>query len=1727
MSDDLPALSIRRGTLKGRITKFIKFLQDFAIDGDVLQIRVRKQKIEECWDEFQNIQSAIEVKVTNEAAAAVEENYRFEFEDLYFQAIADSEKMLNKAGHNINQNISNSELPGSTASSHQASIVKLAALNVPQFSGNYKEWSTFNDMFTALIHSNEALTEVQKFFYLKAALSGDAAEVVKCFETSAKNYKIAWECLNERFNNKRIMVQAHTKAIFDLESITEESSEKLRQFVDKLFSHIKALEAIGYNPISWGPMLLHIISIKLDNATLRAWETQAPKTEVPKVEELITFLKGRFQILESIENAQSLHKFGNGLSQVPIRDNKLKGNIKPKNKSLFAHTTVVKFKCYVCEEPHAIYKCKKFLDLTVKERRENVIKLKLCTNCLSKHKENSKCKSKGCRKCGEHHNTLLHENVAEQNVETAPSTSISAHAASASGAKVLLSTAIIKIFSSSNEPFLARALLDSASQGNFITNNLANKLRLAKHKFDCAISGVNSAECRVSHIVTAEVRARSNAYTKSINFMTLPKITSKLPTGPIHLNKSYAIPEYVEFADPTYAKPGEIDLLLGAEVFFDTLRSGQYKPMVNGLVYQETAFGWVVAGSVQQYTRDVEHSFVAQTIPSDCCQQLEKQISNFWRLEELGKVECHNREEKQCIEHFEKTVTKGLDGRFIVQLPFKENPIKIGSSKAIALKRFMSNENRLRVNPKLKEAYLQFINEYIELGHMEQVSDNNENDKPVYYIPHHAVLRDNSLTTRLRVVFDASCATDTGKSLNDILLKGPSIQDDLINIISRFRTHKYAMSADIEKMYRQIWVAEKDRDFQRVLWRENPEDEVKEYRLNTVTYGTSSASYLATACLKRLADDTRSLFPEASSAVASDFYMDDYLGGAQTIDAAIKLRDGIVTITNKCGFNLRKWVSNDKRLLTGIPNNDNDPLRVLNLDGSAVKTLGLSWSPINDTYTYKIDRMNNDGVITKRTVLSAIATIFDPLSLIGPVVVKAKIFMQQLWTNKISWDEKLPPLLYDEWNTYYEELFEIVQIQIPRCVIGVDKPIRIQIHCFADASIKAYAAAMYLRATDQYDNHVTRLIAAKSRVAPLKVISLAKLELCAAVLLVRLVNKILPSLRINFVRRYFWSDSTIVLAWISSPAPKWKTFVSHRVGEVQQFSSATEWSHVRSSENPADVLSRGCSPKQLREHKLWWEGPQWLQVDESLWPNAREKAPLPPEDMPDLKGEKPVVLSTKVEFGIIEKYSCLQKLLRITAYCMRWKTYDNKNKRFTAEIETEELSAAKTLLIKFVQKQYFIEEIKCLIAKKDVSKRSKLKLLCPFIDKDGVLRVGGRLNNTQSINVDKRNPVLLPAQSKLTTLIFMYEHYRQLHVGPQALLASIRDQYWPLNGRNIARSIVNKCVICFKTKPFTFQPVMGNLPKERIQPGRAFATTGMDFAGPVKIKVSTRRNAQTLKAYICVFVCFATKAVHIELVSDLSTDAFLAALRRFWSRRGYCATLWSDNGKNFVGANRKLKELRDLFSSKEHQAKVQRCVSEVGINWKFIPVYSPHFGGLWESAVKSIKHHLIRQLGNAVLTFEELYTILSRIEACLNSRPLFPLSPDPSDLNVLTPGHFLVGGSLTCLPEQDMANVPANRLRRWQLVTQLTQQIWQRWSREYLSQLQGRTKWSSKIGPSIKKGMLVIIREPNLAPTQWRLGRVVDLHAAPDDVIRVVTVRTERGNSKQAVRNLCPLPLDD
>lgn len=365
-----------------------------------------------------------------------------------------------------------------------------------------------------------------------------------------------------------------------------------------------------------------------------------------------------------------------------------------------------------------------------------------------------------------------------------------------------------------------------------------------------------------------------------------------------------------------------------------------------------------------------------------------------------------------------------------------------------------------------------------------------------------------------------------------------------------------------------------------------------------------------------------------------------------------------------------------------------------------------------------------------------------------------------------------------------------------------------------------------------------------------------------------------------------------------------------------------------------------------------------------------------------------------------------------------------------------------------------------------------------------------------------------------------------MHGGPQATLSSIRSKYWPLNGRNVSRNIVHKCITCFRYKPIVVQPIMGDLPTDRVEPGRAFLKCGINFAGPFLIKTSLRRGAPLKKGYVCVFVCFATKAVHIELVGDLSTMSFINALNRFFDRRGKSSTIYTDNATNFVGANRKLKEWYNLIHSEQHKEKVHKVLADIGVQWNFIPPRSPHFGGLCEAAVKSMKHLLQKTLGDANLTYEELVTVLTRAEACLNSRPITPMSSDPNDLSTLTPGHFLIGDSLLSIPEPDLSAIPTNRLTRWRKVTQYSRSIWQKWSREYLNQLQERKRWAGEKGSKIKVGTIVVIREDNLPPLKWCLGRVIDVITGGDDVVRVANVRTASGIFRRAVRQLGPLPFE-
>ncbi|XP_031359033.1 uncharacterized protein LOC116182631 [Photinus pyralis] len=387
------------------------------------------------------------------------------------------------------------------------------------------------------------------------------------------------------------------------------------------------------------------------------------------------------------------------------------------------------------------------------------------------------------------------------------------------------------------------------------------------------------------------------------------------------------------------------------------------------------------------------------------------------------------------------------------------------------------------------------------------------------------------------------------------------------------------------------------------------------------------------------------------------------------------------------------------------------------------------------------------------------------------------------------------------------------------------------------------------------------------------------------------------------------------------------------------------------------------------------------------------------------------------------------------------------------------------------------------------------------------------------MSFSQMHQVMLPAKHPLTDLIIKHEHHRNLHAGAQSVLASLRQNYWIINGRQSVRKILRRCITCFRAKPNELSQLMGQLPQQRVTQNRIFSKVGVDYAGPYDIKDGKTRNRKIVKSYICLFVCLCTKAVHVELVGDLTALAFLNALKRFVSRRGVCTSIFSDNATNFIGANNFLKDIHS-------HTKVKNYISANKIVWNFIPARSPHFGGLWEASVKNLKHYIKRLTNQTNLTFEEFYTFIVQVEAILNSRPVTPLSSDPNDFEPLTPGHFLIGAPLNSLPQEEVMDRKFSVLSKYFQIQQMVQHFWHRWSQDYINTLQQRTKWKFvKNNEDLLMGSLVILKEDNQPPCKWAMGRITGLHRGSDDIVRAVSVKTQNSETKRAINKVCLLPV--
>ncbi|XP_046142183.1 uncharacterized protein LOC123987906 [Osmia bicornis bicornis] len=703
--------------------------------------------------------------------------------------------------------------------------------------------------------------------------------------------------------------------------------------------------------------------------------------------------------------------------------------------------------------------------------------------------------------------------------------------------------------------------------------------------------------------------------------------------------------------------------------------------------------------------------------------------------------------------------------------------------------------------------------------------------------------------------------------------------------------------------------------------------------------------------------------------------------------------------------------------------------------------------------------------------------------------------MQQLWQLQVAWDESLPASIHTAWTIHVRDLQMLNQTSFERHVCQ-HATRTVELHGFCDASERAYGACLYIRSIDDRGRIKTHLLCAKSRVAPLKTVSLARLELCEAVLLATLFSTVRETNARGFDVVRFWTDSTIVLNWLNKEPCTLKTFVANRVSEIRAKTDVAQWNHVRSTDNPADLISRGQLPADFLIDSIWRHGPKWLTNDTAEWPESRFTLA---SEVPETRSRFCFATATVRSDEILNRYSCIAKLRRIVAYCLRFK----KDYRRKGPLTAEEIHNADERIVKLIQASTFAQEIHCLKNRTELHPKSKVLSLQPFLDDHGILRVGGRLQNA-SISLEQKHPMLLPKNNHVTDLILRQAYLKGHHTGINATLCNVRQRYWPIDGKGQIKRIVRQCVRCLRIRPPAINYVMGSLPATRVSEFRPFYNSGVDYCGPFYIKEKRYRNRTRLKIYVAIFICFSTKAVHLEVVSDMTTEAFISALKRLVARRGLCRNIYSDNGTNFVGANNELSEVYDMLRNNE---RVQHFLADKGISWHFIPAFSPNFGGLWEAAVKSFKHHVKRVVGEELFTFEQFNRFTIEVEAILNSRPLTPLSSDPNDPSALTPAHFLIGTSFTSLPEIDFSDTPCNRLSNWQHIQKVKQDFWTRWHKEYIHQLNVRKKWT-RGSHEIKEGSLVILKDDHLPPLQWHIGRIERVHPGPDDIVRAVTVRT-------------------
>ena len=1059
-------------------------------------------------------------------------------------------------------------------------------------------------------------------------------------------------------------------------------------------------------------------------------------------------------------------------------------------------------------------------------------------------------------------------------------------------------------------------------------------------------------------------------------------------------------------------KKENVTMIIGSDVPEAHWLLEQRRGQRTQLYAVKTLLGWTLMGPIGEETnKDFQVHFIKHEE-----KKLEGQVERMFRMDfsesqvNPSAVEM-SLEDSRALSIMESS-TRKVNGHYQIDLPWRHSSPCLPNNRKMAEKRLILLQWRLKKNPWLRDKYRQIIDDYEKKGYASKVPQRSNNGKVevgrIWYLPHHPVLNTQK-AGKVRIVFDCA-AKYRNTSLNDQLLQGPDLTSTLIGVLLRFRQERVALMSDIEAMFHQVKVNPQESNVLRFLWWPDGDfsKPTEEYKMQVHLFGATSSPSCASFGLRKTTQDFGAEFDaETITTVNKNFYVDDCLKSVQTVNKAVRLADQLRALLAKGGFHLTKWVRNSGKVMASILENDR-AASIIDFEFESLpveRALGVIWDVETDSFRFRV--LEGKKVSTRRGILSLISSMYDPFGFASPFILPAKQILQRLCRTNYEWDEVVPTAELETWNIWQESLTQLTSLAIPRCFKKHLKTelSSIQLHNFSDASMQGYGAVSYLRLVDEDGKINVSFLVGKSRVTSLKPVTIPRLELTAAVLAVKLSRQIQEELEITIHSITFWTDSTV----------------------IHHLLNPSQWRHVGTKCNPADYASRGIIPDEKEKIHEWLNGPMFLRTNED-WPkNPEGLKEMSDEQLEWRKNAQVHEISTvkhsRTLNKFLEHYSCWYALQKGTAWLLQFlvflrhtyfrgaPTKDEEN-IVKGPLTVEEVRMAAEKIVKFVQHQYFPEEIKILesinkqtqkLPNRYLRRTSKLRKLNPILV-NGMIRVEGRLEKSP-IPFSAKHPMILPQKHHITELIIRHYHQREGHMGPRQVLAAIRQSFWIFHGPTEVRKLTRNCLDCRKRHALPSNQIMASLPEVRVTPQNPpFTFIGVDYFGLLMV----RQGRSLVKWYGCLFTCLTMRAVHIEIAHSLDAESFLCAFSRFTSRRGQPHDVYSDNGTNFTAANSTLKVEFEKLRAQTAQTHIEDRMRKSYIQWHFNPPAASHMGGVWERLIRSIQRILKALLQEQVVNDEALLTFMAEVERILNDCPLVRQENHPDALDPLTPSKLLL-----------------------------------------------------------------------------------------------------------------------